>query len=223
MRQTSEILKRAVSFDPRRILERVASMDETNEARRKLARKRAAGVAEAAKAARPEGLKGHVAAKMPPKPVEIKPALEADPTRWPLPGIAPMTRIRTSFGEVHAIALRKGDLVKTRSGDFRPIVWLDRVKLDEKFLSGMPDAHPVMLKAGSAGSNCPSRDIMLSPRQQIAPTPQLRLNGACEAADLLSRPGVMRRPETGLSYTMFHLGEPAEVFCEGMLIRVSPQ
>ena len=30
-------------------------------------------------------------------------------TLWPLPGLAPMTRVRTEFGDVPAFALRKGD------------------------------------------------------------------------------------------------------------------
>ena len=33
-----------------------------------------------------------------------------------------MTRVRTSFGDVHAAALRKGDEVLTRSGEYKPIL-----------------------------------------------------------------------------------------------------
>ena len=35
---------------------------------------------------------------------------------------------------------------------------------------------------------------------------------------LISRPGVRRLRETSLSYTMFHLGEAAEVYCEGIYL-----
>ena len=71
--------------------------------------------------------------------------------RWPLPGLAPMTRVETSFGKVHAVALRKGDEVKTRSGEYRKIVWLNRILLDESLLNVMPDANPVRIRAGAIG------------------------------------------------------------------------
>jgi hypothetical protein len=139
--------------------------------------------------------------------------------KWPLPGLAPMTRVRTAFGDVHAIALRKGDKVRTRSGEYKSIVWLNRVLLDERFLSDKPDSNPVLLHAGSVARGVPAADIMVSPRQIICPVPQGNMDRAREAADMLSRPGVMRRRETGLSYTMFHLGEASEVLCEGVYLR----
>ncbi|MGI9388567.1 MAG: Hint domain-containing protein [Boseongicola sp.] len=142
--------------------------------------------------------------------------------RWPLPGLAPMTRVRTSFGDVHAIALRDGDLVKTRSGDFKPIVWLNRVLLDEQFLAEKNDSNPIRIQAGAMGPATPSSDVLVSPRQIVCPTPKSSLSERREAADLLAKPGVMRIRETGLSYTMFHLGEPAEIQCDGMFLLLSP-
>lgn len=155
-----------------------------------------------------------------------KPSLVVDnepsDQKWPLPGFAPMTRITTSFGAVHAAALRKGDLVRTSNNEFKPIEWLDRVILDEHFLSGLPDANPIRIPADSFGRGLPKVDVMVSPRQLIGQNPRVSLTPGTEAADLLSRPGIFRQPETGLSYTMFHLGEPAEVICEGLVVRVEP-
>ena len=142
--------------------------------------------------------------------------------RWPLPGLAPMTRVRTSFGDVHAVALRKGDLVKTRSGEFKPIVWLNRVLLDEDFLAEKIDSNPIRIQAGAMGPATPVNDILVSPRQVVCPSPKSSLNKRREAADLLSKPGVMRIRETGLSYTMFHLGEAAEIQCDGMFLLLTP-
>ena len=76
------------------------------------------------------------------------PASGAD--RWPLPGLAPMTRVKTIFGDVHAIALRKGDEVLTRSGEYKPIVWLNRVLLDPEFLAQKPDSQPVVVQFEAA-------------------------------------------------------------------------
>lgn len=141
---------------------------------------------------------------------------------WPLPGFAPMTRISTSFGDVHAIALRKGDLIRTARGEIKPIVWLDRVILDDRFLNDMPDSNPIKITADAFGRGLPKVDVMMSPRQKFGLNSRLPLEAETEAADLLSRPGVYRQPETGLSYTMFHLGEPADVLCEGLAIRITP-
>ena len=133
-----------------------------------------------------------------------------------------MTRVRTSFGDVHAVALRPGDLVKTRAGGFQPIVWLNRVLLDEQFLAEKSDSNPVRIQAGAMGPATPSSDVLVSPRQIVCPSPKSSLSERREAADLLSKPGVMRIRETGLSYTMFHLGEPAEIQCDGVFLFLAP-
>ena len=137
---------------------------------------------------------------------------------WPLPGIAPMTRVRTSFGDVHAAALRKGDEVLTRTGEFKPIVWLNRIHLDDHVLNLKPDSNPIVLAMGALGPGAPSSEIMVSPRQIIGADDVSGLSSAREASMLISRAGVRRLRETSLSYTMFHVGEPAEIYCEGLYL-----
>ncbi|MEO0918542.1 MAG: Hint domain-containing protein, partial [Pseudomonadota bacterium] len=134
---------------------------------------------------------------------------------WPLPGLAPMTRVRTSFGDVHAAALRKGDEVLTRSGVFLPILWLTRIRLDERMLAEKPDCNPVVFAPGALAPHVPSQEIMVSPRQVLCMDDKAGLERAQEAAKLVDRPGVRRLRETSLSYTMFHVGEAAEIYCEG--------
>ncbi|MEO9826620.1 MAG: Hint domain-containing protein [Paracoccaceae bacterium] len=136
--------------------------------------------------------------------------------QWPLPGLAPMTRVRTSFGDVHAIALRKGDQVLLRSGEYRAIQWINRIKLDGHVLKLKPDSNPVVLAAGALGPSAPQNEIMVSPRQIVCADERSSLSAPREAAMLMSKPGVRRLMETELSYTMFHLGEDAEVYCEGL-------
>lgn len=139
--------------------------------------------------------------------------------QWPLPGLAPMTRVRTNFGDVHAIALRKGDEVLTRSGEYHAIQWINRISLDEHVLRLKPDSNPVVLGAGALGPNAPHSEIMVSPRQVVCADERSGLTGEREAAMLMSKPGVRRLMETELSYTMFHLGQDAEVYCEGLFMR----
>lgn len=142
--------------------------------------------------------------------------------RWPLPGLAPMTRVRTSFGDVHAVALRKGDLVQTRSGEFKPIVWLNRVLLDAQFLDEKQDSNPVRIQAGAVGTATPACDVMVSPRQIVCSPANPGSGQRREAGDLVERPGVKRQRETGLSYTMFHLGDVEEVYCDGIYLLFEP-
>ena len=156
------------------------------------------------------------------KPVAAESRL-ADPSeRWPLPGLAPMTRVKTAFGDVHAIALRKGDMVRTREGEFKPIVWLNRVMLDEVFLSQKTDSNPIRIQQGALGPGLPEADVLVSPRQVVLPTPKANIPQPREAGDLIAKPGVNRQQETGLSYTMFHLGEPEEIMCEGVYLSMAP-
>ena len=140
---------------------------------------------------------------------------EAASERWPLPGLAPMTRVRTSFGDVHAIALRKGDEVLTRAGDYKRILWINRIKLDEVFLSQKPDSNPIVIGAGALGQK---GELMVSPRQVICSDDTSGLAKGREASMLVSHPGVRRLRETGLTYTLFHVGEEAEVYCEGLYL-----
>lgn len=151
-----------------------------------------------------------------------RPQRESAPLQWTLPGFAPMTRITTSFGEVHAQALRERDLVRTRSGEFKPIRWIDRIVLDEAFLVRHPDALPVLIRANSLGRGLPRADVMLSPRQPIAPALNHLPGTARTAADLLARPGVFRKTENTLTYTLFHLGAPDYVMCERLWVHVAP-
>ncbi|MEL7150025.1 MAG: Hint domain-containing protein [Pseudomonadota bacterium] len=137
---------------------------------------------------------------------------------WPLPGLGPMTRVRTSFGDVHAAALRRGDEVLTRSGEYKAIQWLTRICLDEQLLKEKPDCNPVVLAAGSLAPQIPANEISVSPRQIVLPHDTSALTRAEEAARLVRRPGVRRLRETSLSYTMFHVGAAAEVYCEGVYL-----
>ena len=129
-----------------------------------------------------------------------------------------MTRIRTNLGDVHATALRKGDEVQTVTGEYLPILWLTRICLDERILAEKPDCNPVVFAAGAFGPQVPVREIMISPRQVVIADGRTGLARSEEAARLTTRPGIRRLRETSLSYTMFHLGRSAEVYCEGVFL-----
>ncbi len=141
---------------------------------------------------------------------------------WTLPGFGPMTRISTSFGDVPAQALRERDVIRTPQGVLRPIKWVDRMRLDTAFLKHVPDAQAVMIRAGSLGGGLPKADIVVSPEQSIGLGRHAHDVKFVKAKSLLGRPGVVRKPEELLTYTLFHCGEEVVVRVEGIWAKVTP-
>jgi hypothetical protein len=139
---------------------------------------------------------------------------------WTLPGFCGDARIMTSFGELPIKALRLRDPLRTAEGNFVRVEWLDQIHLDEGFLHGLPDAHPVRIMQGSLGRERPKTDILVSPHQMVATGDSQFRKEFRTARDLLGRPGIMRRPETVLTYYMFHCGEPVTLMIEGVAVRV---
>lgn len=141
---------------------------------------------------------------------------------WSLPGLCWNTNVTTSFGALPAQVLRLHDPLRLADGTVARIAWIDKIQLDEAFLSAYPDAQPVMIRAGALGGGQPSQDILVSPEQKFVVQ---GLNFASElrtARDLLGRPGVLRQPQTVLTYYMFHCGKPAKIAASGTTIVTAP-
>jgi hypothetical protein len=152
------------------------------------------------------------------RPMRRVPGVQA--RDWTLPGFGPLTRVTTAMGEVPAQALRERDLVRTCRGDFKPIQWIDRISLDEEFISLHPDALPVHIRANALGRGVPNQDVYLAPRQRIDAR-ATKLAGAHEVAlDLVGRHGVFRKAEAMYTYTLFHLGTPEVIQASRMFLHV---
>ncbi len=145
-----------------------------------------------------------------------------DALKWSLPGFGPMTRISTSFGEMHAQTLRERDVIRSGTGKLVPIQWVDRMLLDMDFLSVVTDAHAILIRAGSLGNGLPKADVVVSPCQKIATGRNPVDSQYIEAGKLVGRPGVLRKPEDMMTYTLFHCGEPVSVRMEGIWALVEP-
>jgi Hint domain len=77
------------------------------------------------------------------------------------------TAIATPDGHCPIEALQPGDLVRTASGDARPVRWVGFRALD---LTGHPapeQAQPIRIAAGAFADNVPSRDLLLSPDHAV--------------------------------------------------------
>lgn len=137
-------------------------------------------------------------------------------------GFGPMARISTAMGEVYAQTLRKGDRVRTRDGGFRPIVDVKRILLDEDFLHHHPGAQPVLLRAGAFARNVPAVDTLLAPGQKIHKRQAVMAPVCDTASDALHKPGVIRKNEPMITYTVIHCGAPTAVCCEGLWVDTAP-
>ena len=142
---------------------------------------------------------------------------------WTVPGFGPMTRVTTNFGQIPAQTLRVRDMVRTQSGDFLPIVWLDRILLNEDFMHSHPEAMPVELLPSAFGPGKPAQTVILSPGQDVCPEPGFGTPELTRVSDMLHRPGALRKPEQIYTYTVFHLGRPAMVDCEGLWVYLDPK
>lgn len=149
----------------------------------------------------------------------VKPAEERETH---LMGFGPMTPIACSFGNVPAHVLRERDRIRTQSGEFLEIKWIDRLVLNSEFLKFHPRAYPILLRAGALGAGLPKTDIMLAPFQTINPPAHLPSRNLLRAIDLLDRPSVFRQAEQMITYTRFHCGEPTSVSVEGLWMNVAP-
>lgn len=137
-------------------------------------------------------------------------------------GFGPMSRVTTSFGEVYAQALRIGDRVRTKDGNYLQISSVNRMTLDGEYLKYHPGAQPVVIRAGALGSGLPKADLMLAPHQTVNQSQRIPGERFARAVDAIGRPQVYRKPEPIITYTIFNCGRPATVCCEGVWIDTAP-
>ena len=141
---------------------------------------------------------------------------------WNLPGFEAKCRVCTSFGDLPIEALRRRDLVKTFSGAYREVQWVDALHLDVDFLARYPQALPVLLRAKSLGGSYPARNMLVSPAQDIWQANASRGYEKRKAGELLDRPGFMTQQRSEITYYRFHCGEPVRACIEGSYFDIAP-
>ncbi|WP_284163010.1 Hint domain-containing protein [Frigidibacter sp. SD6-1] len=141
---------------------------------------------------------------------------------WSLPGLCWNANVMTSFGALPVQVLRQHDPLRLDDGQIRRIAWIDKVQLDEGFLTSFPDAQPILIRAGALGPGLPARDMTVSPAQRVQTQTMNFSKETRTARELIGRPGVMRKPETMVTYYLFHCGQPAGIQAEGMTLQTAP-
>lgn len=140
---------------------------------------------------------------------------------WGLPGFLGKARVTTSFGELPIEALRRRDQLRTITGDYLPVAWIDCVKLDGDFLRHHPEARPVQILAGVLGHGTPKTEIWVSRQQQVQYSSFKQ--ETCTVNRLLQRKGILPRMNDLATYYLFHCGKPAMVCVEGLWCLTEPQ
>lgn len=142
---------------------------------------------------------------------------------WALPGFGGKCRVTTIFGDLPIEALRRRDKVKTISGAFREVQWIDEIRLDVDFMSRHSEAFPIMIRARAIDGVNPVKDMLVSPGQDVW-LPKLS-GGSCSqtAAQLDGQPNIMKTHKSEITYYRFHCGGPEKVCVEGAWFCVAPE
>jgi len=137
---------------------------------------------------------------------------------WRLPGIAAPTRIETSFGQVPAHLVRKGDPVRVGDNRHLPVTAIREYRFDADFLAARPEAMPVVLRGKGARDDGSPEEARLSPAQ-----PVMTGSGTADWDARLVPAGALGRPLDALdpdfstlTYFQFEVGA-AELISAGGL------
>ncbi len=155
--------------------------------------------------------------KRPQPAPRIKQALD-----WSLPGFEGKARVTTNFGELPIEALRRRDMVKTISGAYREVQWVDTIRLDVDFMELHPEAAPILIRERAMGGLYPRRNILVSPGQPLRyPHPHGDTMNLT-AGEVVGQPNILRMHRSEITYYRFHCGTDETVCVEGSWFHVSP-
>lgn len=141
---------------------------------------------------------------------------------WTLPGFHAKARVFTIFGELPIEALRRRDKVRTLTGSYVEVEWVDKIQLGVDYLERHPEAHPILIRTSAFGKERPRSNIMVSPGQKLRVNGLVGEEGEQNASSLAGKRNIMRIPHSGFTYYQFHCGAPATVSVEGLWFMVAP-
>jgi hypothetical protein len=138
--------------------------------------------------------------------------------RCNLPGILGSTRVTTEFGHVPAQLVRVGDALVTRAGRYLKVLQISATRIDDDFLRYCPDAAPVVIRKNSLRPYVPLRDVGVSPSQIISTTSGDAEHCLAPAEHVSRERGFIDEDLGMLVYYRFHLGQRAQICCDGIWV-----
>ncbi len=128
--------------------------------------------------------------------------VRSKPFNWDLPGFEGRARVFTAFGLVPIAALRRRDPVRTISGAFKRVQWVDKIQLDADFLERHPQAQPVYIPRNAFKHDIPTQEILVSPTQMLKPHGPLGYYGNRRAESLKGQSGIAQSELLPISWTV---------------------
>jgi hypothetical protein len=137
------------------------------------------------------------------------------------------THILTPTGETRVETLKIGDLVVTRFGGIRPILWIGRQTFERDTIAGDREKLPVRIRAGALGPQQPAADLYVSPGHSMLIDGHLVLakalvNGITITQELPAASGACidyYNPELDTHDCVIAEGAFAETFADGPGLR----
>ena len=142
---------------------------------------------------------------------------------WKVRGFGPKARVMTSFGQLPVEALRRNDPVKTSTGDFLKVAWVDSFGLDSDFLTLQPQAQPMLIPAATFGPNRPEKDVLISPAQTLHISPTLGTGAVKAASELTGWGRIARNTQNAFTYHVFGFEKDCTVCIEGLWCDIPAQ
>lgn len=127
------------------------------------------------------------------------------------------TLIATARGPVQARALRADDVIRSKTGEYIEIDWIEKLRLDAAFLARHPTLRPVLLCQGDLGQ-APARNTVLSAGQMVWDDEA----GYRPAGELTRHPGLLDRDDLAVDYVVFQCRKPTVVEADGLWVSVTP-
>lgn len=137
-----------------------------------------------------------------------------------MPGFTGKSRVKTSIGELPIEALRRRDTLRTITGDYLAVEFVDKIRLDPEFLDEVPAARPVWVRTNFLGKGMPNKDLLISKHQRInlAHTPEEPKT----IAQLLNRMALPASAQDAITLYVFHCGQPATILVDGLWCVTEP-
>lgn len=138
-----------------------------------------------------------------------------------VPCFTPGCRIATPKGERLVETLTVGDRVLTRDNGIQSVTWAGHRSLKPEELKTNPKLRPILIRAGSLGSELPERDMLVSPHHRMLVVSSVAREhfGEAEvlvaAKDMTKLPGVEAVNVPGINYLHFMFDKHQIVLADG--------
>jgi hypothetical protein len=129
------------------------------------------------------------------------------------PCFASGTRILTPRGEVQVQNLKVGDLVITRAGEDKPIIWIGQRMLNLRQHPRPDTVQPIRIDAGAFNDATPNRDLVLSPDHA------LYLDGfLVPVKALVNGENIVQLNRASVTYYHLELESHEVIFADGTMV-----